>query len=90
MALGKFLCRKIVGAGRIVRMRPPDISGRAHGTLLLGVEQSDGSVLDIESPPAMFARYQPAIGDYYVVYEPDGYASISPCKIFEDGYERIC
>lgn len=42
--------------------------------------------LDVD--PAMFARYVPVPGDYYVVYE-DGYRSISPRKAFEDGYARI-
>lgn len=38
--------------------------------------------------PKMFARYTPAPGDYYVVYD-DGYVSISPAKAFEEGYTLI-
>lgn len=37
----------------------------------------------------MFVSYMPQPGDFYVVYEPDGYASISPRKAFLDGYTRI-
>jgi hypothetical protein len=39
----------------------------------------------IQAPEAMFSRYTPKRGDYYVVYE-DGYASFSPQKAFEEGY----
>lgn len=42
----------------------------------------------IKIPPEMFARYEPVVGDYYVVYE-DGYRSISPAKAFEEGYTRV-
>lgn len=38
--------------------------------------------------PAMFTRYSPVDGDYYVVYD-DGYASISPKEAFEKGYRRV-
>jgi hypothetical protein len=38
--------------------------------------------------PALFARYTPVPGDYYVVYE-DGYESISPAKAFDAGYNRV-
>jgi hypothetical protein len=37
---------------------------------------------------AMFARYTPIRGDYYVVYD-DGYKSISPAKAFEEGYTLV-
>jgi hypothetical protein len=34
----------------------------------------------------MTVRYQPKVGDYWVVYQPDGYQSISPRAVFEPGY----
>lgn len=37
---------------------------------------------------AMFVRFTPDTGDYYVVYD-DGYKSFSPKKAFEEGYTRI-
>lgn len=35
----------------------------------------------------LFSRYSPVCGDYYIVY-PDGYTSISPQRVFEEGYAR--
>ena len=37
--------------------------------------------------PAMFVRYTPTAGDYFVVYA-GGYESISPRAAFEEGYTR--
>ena len=37
--------------------------------------------------PVMFSRYQPTVGDFYVVYA-DGYKSFSPRKAFLEGYTR--
>ena len=34
-------------------------------------------------------KHKPQAGGYYVVYPPDGYASFSPAKPFEDGYSRL-
>ena len=34
---------------------------------------------------AMFSRYQPVAGDFYVTYD-DGYKSFSPRKAFLEGY----
>jgi hypothetical protein len=39
-------------------------------------------------PKEMVARYEPKIGDYYVIYD-DGYASVSPAAAFEAGYTLI-
>jgi hypothetical protein len=36
-----------------------------------------------------FGRGSPAVGDYLVRYEPEGYLSWSPKKAFEDGYTEI-
>lgn len=35
-----------------------------------------------------YAKHRPEPGSYYVVYR-DGYASVSPGPVFEDGYTRI-
>lgn len=37
---------------------------------------------------AMFSRYTPVPGDYYVQYD-DGYKSFSPAKAFNEGYTRL-
>lgn len=42
----------------------------------------------ISLPQAMFLRYVPEYGDFYVVYE-DGYRSFSPRKAFVDGYAPV-
>jgi hypothetical protein len=34
----------------------------------------------------MTARYTPKVGDYWVVYDGDGYQSISPHEAFLAGY----
>lgn len=49
---------------------------------------ADGGFSPITVDKAVVARYFPVPGDYLVIYE-DGYRSISPGKVFEDGYTRI-
>lgn len=84
MTLAKFRCHKVVSAGKIV-----DVHRLSAETATLVVEQADGSIEAVECGQAMFSRYTPLIGDQYVLYEPDGYASISPAAVFEEGYSRI-
>jgi hypothetical protein len=43
----------------------------------------DGVLLTFQ--PNMTARYQPVVGDFWVVYE-DGYQAISPREAFLGGY----
>lgn len=51
------------------------------------VRQADGSVAVLmEYQPDMTTRYTPVVGDFWVVYAPDGYSSISPRQQFIDGY----
>lgn len=62
----------------------------------LKLQSVSGTVIafvDERYPPmsvdaAMYLRYSPTAGDYYVVYE-DGYTSFSPCKAFEEGYTLV-
>ena len=51
------------------------------------VQEADGEtqILRIYLPD-MTARYQPKVGDFWVVYQPDGYQSISPREAFLSGY----
>lgn len=42
----------------------------------------------IKTDAAMWSRYKPVPGDYYVVYD-DGYKSFSPRKAFLDGYIKL-
>lgn len=55
------------------------------GKLMRGISFKDGYP-SLDLPESMFARYTPMPGDFYVVYEGDGYASFSPRKAFLDGY----
>ncbi len=52
------------------------------------VREVDGSAVLRVFEPNMAARYQPKVGDYWVVYD-DGYQSISPQEPFEAGYVPI-
>lgn len=48
----------------------------------------DAGYAAINCDPAMFSRYTPVPGDFYVVYD-DGYKSFSPRKAFVEGYTKI-
>lgn len=48
----------------------------------------DSGFAPIRVDKAVISRYIPLPGDYYVQYA-DGYKSISPAKVFEDGYTLI-
>ena len=54
------------------------------------VKEADGetSILRIFLPN-MTSRYEPKVGDFWVIYEPDGYQSISPRDAFLAGYVPI-
>jgi hypothetical protein len=45
------------------------------------------SVLRVYAP-GMTARYEPVVGDWWIVYS-DGYESISPCAAFMEGYMPV-
>ena len=48
-------------------------------------EANGTSVLRIY-PPNFTVRYQPKVGDFWVVYDGDGYQSVSPREAFLAGY----
>ena len=48
---------------------------------------SDTGYAPITVDAAMWSRYKPVAGDFYVVYA-DGYKSFSPRKAFLEGYSR--
>lgn len=66
---------------RIVRAAPID-SVRGNYTVWVEV---GGASYNVGVPEHFFARYQPVVGDYYLVYD-DGYTSVCPKKSFEEGY----
>jgi hypothetical protein len=52
------------------------------------VTEADGSGVLRTFPPKMTERYQPVVGDFWIVYD-DGYQSISPRAPFVAGYLPI-
>jgi hypothetical protein len=50
------------------------------------VQETDGTAVLRVYEPGMTARYTPVVGDYWVVYQEDGYQSLSPKAVFEAGY----
>ena len=53
-----------------------------------GLAFKEAGFAPIRLPEAMFSRYTPVPGDFYVVYA-DGYQSFSPRKAFTEGYNPI-
>jgi hypothetical protein len=49
------------------------------------VREADGSAILRIFEPKMTERYQPKVGDFWVIYE-DGYQSLSPRAAFLGGY----
>ena len=72
----RYQCHKKVHALKIA-----DVTGCT-------ITPADEGYAPFEVDPAMYSRYTPVTGDYYVVYD-DGYKSFSPAKAFEEGYTRL-
>jgi hypothetical protein len=72
-----YQCHKRVKAAQIVEVL--GCCSGAYGLVL------DGDQHVVQDSP----RYAPQPGDYLVEYEPDGYRSISPKHVFEDGYREL-
>jgi hypothetical protein len=53
------------------------------------VREADGSAVFREYWPKMTARFKPTVGDFWVVYEGDGYESLSPRAAFVTGYVAL-
>ncbi len=49
------------------------------------VREADGSAILRIFEPKMTERYQPQVGDFWVIYK-DGYQSLSPRQAFLSGY----
>ena len=76
----RYRCYKEVSAMKIT-----DVVPTADGGAIL---RFDG-FMPIQVEHDVVRRYMPVDGDYFVIYEPDGYRSISPGSVFEDGYDLI-
>ncbi len=76
--MAEYQSIKKVKAGRIIEVVPAGCY----------VENADGSAVLRTYPPKMTERYQPVVGDFWVVYG-DGYQAISPKAPFDEGYVVI-
>ncbi len=52
------------------------------------VREANGEAVLRFYDPGMTIRYTPVVGDFWLIYS-DGYQSISPRAVFEDGYYPI-
>lgn len=76
----RWRCHKEVWALKITEVSP-----QLGGAAILSFER----FAPIEAEAGVVRRYMPIAGDYLVIYEPDGFRSISPRGVFEDGYSPI-
>lgn len=75
----RYQCHKIVEAAPISYVGPDFVN----------ISTGENIIEQIDVPADFFARGGPALGDYLVRYEPDGYLSWSPKAVFEAGYTLI-
>ena len=82
--MADFQCHKVVMVAVIKQ-----VSNLKHNgiSIVIGLPGTDLE-MPYNASEEMIARYTPVIGDYVVLYEND-YVSISPKKVFEDGYRQI-
>jgi hypothetical protein len=78
----RYQCHKVVRALKIGE----GATVNPNGTMLLNI--ADGGFEPVRVSKEVVARHLPMPGDYLVEYE-DGYRSISPGKVFEEGYDPI-
>lgn len=86
-----YRSHKIVKAARIVGFELPrvTIDFNAVPEDTDPFPTSDLVRMTVELDASVFARGNPRIGDYLVIYD-DGYASFSPAAAFEGGYSLLC
>ena len=78
----RYQCHKKVWALLIGSVQPV-VGGAAI------ITPADTRYKPFEVDQAFVDRHKPMAGSYYVVYDGDGYKSISPAKAFEEGYTLI-
>ena len=94
-SLPRWKCHKIVRAAPIRAIYKSGLTNEMESTRIEDrpwIVYLDGGHGDgypgFTVPAAMFARYMPVPGDYFVVYDDD-YESVSPKKVFEEGYSQV-
>jgi len=83
--MAEYQCFKVVQAAEIKDVKSMD--EQQNLSLIIGIPGTDIDLPYIASQ-ALIARYTPVAGDYIALYEND-YVSISPKKVFEEGYNKI-
>lgn len=81
----EYKSHKTVKAAKITAI---DTAAGAVEGWELRIHTDDGGATEYKKNAAIFARYMPVVGDYFVVYS-DEYVSFSPAKAFEEGYAEI-
>jgi hypothetical protein len=82
-----YQCHKKVRAAKIGSIAQHGQTGAASLDLVMP-EGVGERFLSVDVTAEWMARFKPETGGYYVVYQ-DGYASFSPAKAFEEGYELL-
>lgn len=80
LSIPEYKCHKVVRAFKIARI---DLSPQTCYLIA-----ADPSIVPVAMLRDVLDTKNPSIGDYFVLYK-DGYTSISPSKVFEDGYDLI-
>ena len=83
-ALPEFKCHKTVRAARIETV---DILSDSDVEIAITLE-GHYQLTHVRLEAAIVQRYFPRVGDYLVVYGDNVYMSISPSKVFEEGYHK--
>lgn len=78
----EYKSHKTVKAAKITAI---DTAAGAVEGWEIRIHTDDGGATEYKKNAAIFARYMPVVGDYFVVYS-DEYVSFSPAKAFEEGY----
>lgn len=86
--LKRFQCHKKVWAFKIGAMRQLE-SHPSSGVYEWWIVPEDAAWPKFKVDAEWVRKHGPQAGGYFVVYEPDGYCSYSPAKVFEDGYSQI-
>lgn len=92
MEMPRYKSHKIVHALKIVGVSMDSDKAQSEGRDTDGsatLTPEDTRYAPFKVDAAFVRKHNPRDSFYYVVYSPDGYASLSPLKAFEDGYTRI-
>lgn len=82
----KYESHKVVQAAKIVRL---EYRGKDASSGILRIYVDPGNTAEEEFWPSEIGMMQRAeVGGWAMLY-PDGFKSLSPKKVFEDGYTRI-